>query len=40
MTDEDAELDVDVLAREDGADDFTVTASSDQGEPCVATLTR
>lgn len=40
MTDEDAELDVDVLAREDGADDFTVTVSSDQGEPCVATLTR
>lgn len=40
QTDEDAELDLDVLAREDGADDFTVTATPEQGEPCVATLTR
>lgn len=40
LTDEDAELDVDALGREDGADDFTVTATPDQGEPCVATLTR
>lgn len=40
LTDEDAELDVDALGREDGADDFTVTATPAQGEPCVATLTR
>jgi hypothetical protein len=39
-TDEDAELDLDVIAQEDGADTFTVTATPADGEPCTATLTR
>jgi hypothetical protein len=39
-TDEDAELDLDVLADEKGDDSFTVTATPAEGEPCVATATR
>lgn len=39
-TDEDAELDVDVPARADDGDEFTVTATPAEGEPCVATVTR
>ena len=40
MTDEDAELDLDTPVARDGASDFTVTGTPEQGEPCVATLTR
>ncbi|WP_244928866.1 hypothetical protein [Nocardioides sp. W7] len=40
VTDEDAELDVDVPARAEDGDEFTVTATPADGEPCVATLTR
>jgi hypothetical protein len=39
-TDEDAELDLDVLADEKGDDLFTVTATPAEGEPCVAAATR
>ncbi|MEI5675652.1 MULTISPECIES: hypothetical protein [Nocardioides] len=39
-TDEDAELDVDVPANGDDGDEFTVTATPEGGEPCVARLTR
>ncbi|WP_193609848.1 hypothetical protein [Nocardioides lijunqiniae] len=39
-TDEDAELDLDVVAKESGSDTFTVTATPAEGEPCTATLTR
>ena len=41
QTDEDGELDADVIADESGSDEFTVTATqSPDGTPCVATLTR
>lgn len=40
ITDEDAELDLDAPVARDGASDFTVTATPEQGDPCVATLTR
>lgn len=40
ITDEDAELDLDTPVDRDGAADFTVTATPEQGDPCVATLTR
>ena len=41
QTDEDGELDADVIADESGSDEFTVTATqSPDGAPCVATLTR
>ena len=41
LTDEDAELDVDAPADEDGSDTFTVTATPADGTaPCTATLTR
>ena len=39
-TDEDAELDVDVTAQKDAGDQFTVTATPPDGEPCTATITR
>jgi hypothetical protein len=39
-TDTDAELDLDVIADENGDDTFTVTATPEAGEPCVATLAR
>jgi len=40
-TDEDAELDLDSPADEDGSDEFTATATpAAGGEPCTATLTR
>jgi len=40
VTDEDAELDVDVPAQAEDGDEFTVTATPAEGEPCVATVTR
>ena len=40
QTDEDAELDVDVLVNEDDGTSFTVTATPENGDPCVATLDR
>ena len=41
QTDEDAELDLDAPADENGSDEFTATATpADGGEPCTATLTR
>ena len=41
QTDEDAELDLDAPADEDGSDEFTATATpADGGDPCTATLTR
>jgi hypothetical protein len=40
QTDEDAELDVDVTVNEDDGTSFTVTATPENGEPCVATLDR
>ena len=39
-TDEDGELDLDTPVDEAGADDFTVTVTPAEGEPCTATLTR
>lgn len=39
-TDEDAELDLDVVARDGGFDSFRVTATPTDGEACIATLTR
>ena len=39
QTDEDAELDLDAPADENGSDEFTATATpADGGEPCTATL--
>jgi len=41
QTDEDAELDLDSPADENGSNEFTATATpADGGEPCTATLTR
>ncbi|GAW50855.1 MULTISPECIES: hypothetical protein [unclassified Nocardioides] len=40
QTDEDAELDVDVTVNEDDGTSFTVTATPENGDPCVATLDR
>ena len=41
QTDEDAELDLDAPADENGSDEFTATATpAAGGEPCTATLTR
>ncbi|MCW2773943.1 MAG: hypothetical protein JWN91_2269 [Nocardioides sp.] len=40
QTDEDAELDVDVTVNEDDGTSFTVTATPQNGDPCVATLER
>ena len=41
QTDEDAELDLDAPADENGGDEFTATATpAAGGEPCTATLTR
>jgi hypothetical protein len=40
QTDEDAELDVDVTVNEDDGTGFTVTATPQNGDPCVATLDR
>ena len=41
QTDEDAELDLDAPADENGSNEFTATATpADGGEPCTATLTR
>jgi hypothetical protein len=41
QTDEDAELDLDSPADENGGDEFTATATpAAGGEPCTATLTR
>lgn len=41
QTDEDAELDLDSPADENGSNTFTATATPDTGgEPCTATLTR
>jgi hypothetical protein len=40
QTDEDAELDVDVTVNEDDGTSFTVTATPQNGDPCVATLDR
>ena len=37
-TDEDAEIDVDVPARESGDDEFAVLASSERGDECSATV--
>ena len=39
-TDEDAELDVDVPARESGDDEFAVLATSERGAECTARITR
>jgi len=39
-TDEDAELDLDVVARDGGSSTFTVTATPAEGDACVATLER
>ena len=40
LTDEDAELDLDTPIDADGASDFTVTATPEQGDVCVVTLSR
>jgi len=41
QTDEDAELDLDAPADENGSNELTATATpADGGEPCTATLTR
>jgi len=41
QTDEDAELDLDAPADEDGSNEFTATATpADGGEPCTASVTR
>ncbi|GAA4689066.1 hypothetical protein [Nocardioides nanhaiensis] len=40
QTDEDGELDVDVLADPDGSDEFTVTATPENGTACTAALAR
>lgn len=40
QTDEDGELDIDAVGRDGDGDEFTVTATPAEGEPCTATLTR
>lgn len=40
QTDEDAELDVDVLVNEDDGSSFTVTATPENGEACTASIER
>ena len=40
QTDDDGELDVDVLADPDGSDEFTVTATPENGSACTAALAR
>ncbi|CAB4719503.1 MAG: hypothetical protein F2667_02540 [Actinobacteria bacterium] len=40
QTDEDAELDIDVIAADDRGDEFSVTATRDDGVTCSASLTR
>ncbi|WP_167736685.1 hypothetical protein [Nocardioides sp. 1609] len=39
-TDEDGELDLDTPVDEDGTQEFRVTVTPAEGDPCVATLTR
>jgi hypothetical protein len=40
QTDQDGELDVDVLADPDGSDEFTVVATPESGADCTAALAR